>query len=830
MILNIKNILSAFLVVINSIVIGQVPFEHVIIDENGPTNPWGKAVGDLNKDGYPDLIAGGRYGNLVWYQYPQWKKEIISEDEIKTDIEVSDLDGDSIPDVLAINAPGLYWYKGPDWEKHLVHPQLVVHDIVIADFNNDSKPDIAARNQKSMDDNGDTIYFFIQGETADDWDYFSKKCPLGEGLEVFDLNTDGYPDLLIGGFWYENTGNIDNWVNHTYTSSWDYPHNYVAVGDMNNDGLNDIILAPSEPGGGKYKIAWYEHPEDVYNEGWTEHIIVDEVETVCHFLGVADFNNDKKIDVAAAEMHQSEDPDEVFILINQDNGSTWQKQVLATTGSHSMKIVDVDMDGDYDLYGANWSSNTKIELWENKTNDTVLTYTNSLDKWRRYEIDSDKGWTTLFIDGKDLNGDSLPEIITGGRWYANPGVSEGEWVRHDIGSPLNNMALVYDFDDDGDYDILGTEGGVSISNSNFVWAQNDGKGNFTIFDNIEPAQGDFLQGASVVKKGEESPYLVALSWHSSGQGVQTLTVPSNPSEEIWTWEKISEFSQDECLSSGDIDLDGEPDLLLGTTWLKNNLNSWQLDTIHFLDEEPDRNKLADIDNDGFPDAVIGFQAISTLGKLAWYEQPGSTSAEWKENIIDYIVGPMSLDATDMDEDGDIDIIVGEHNLAEPDSAGMYIYENVTGNGKAWKRHLVCKGDEHHDGAVTVDIDNDGDLDILSIGWGHKKVLLYENLEKTATPNNTINKKEAPTKLKVYPNPASDKITIDLKTQGSGTINIEVFNSNGILVYQNAKNIGGLLFTASISTQRWNTGMYFIKIQTPKELLTSKCLILNKSNR
>jgi hypothetical protein len=39
---------------------------------------------------------------------------------------------------------------------------------------------------------------------------------------------------------------------------------------------------------------------------------------------------------------------------------------------------------------------------------------------------------------------------------------------------------------------------------------------------------------------------------------------------------------------------------------------------------------------------------------------------------------------------------------------------------------VSTGDEHHDGAVLVDIDGDGDLDIISIGWAHGRVLLYEN--------------------------------------------------------------------------------------------------------
>jgi hypothetical protein len=87
---------------------------------------------------------------------------------------------------------------------------------------------------------------------------------------------------------------------------------------------------------------------------------------------------------------------------------------------------------------------------------------------------------------------------------------------------------------------------------------------------------------------------------------------------------------------------------------------------------------------------------------------------------------MSLDVADMDQDGDLDVIVGEHNLKQPGSAKLYIFENSDGKGGSWTRHLVYTGDEHHDGAQVVDIDGDGDLDIVSIGWGHSLVLLYEN--------------------------------------------------------------------------------------------------------
>lgn len=99
---------------------------------------------------------------------------------------------------------------------------------------------------------------------------------------------------------------------------------------------------------------------------------------------------------------------------------------------------------------------------------------------------------------------------------------------------------------------------------------------------------------------------------------------------------------------------------------------------------------------------------------------------------------MSLDVQDLDKDGDWDVVVGEHNLATPSAAALWVYENVDGFGGDSVAHLVYRGDEHHDGAQTVDIDGDGDLDILSIGWSHNRVLLYENRTAvcpmvTATP-------------------------------------------------------------------------------------------------
>ena len=345
--------------------------------------------------------------------------------------------------------------------------------------------------------------------------------------------------------------------------------------------------------------------------------------------------------------------------------------------------------------------------------------------WARHVVDAAKPWRSVFVAAVDLDQDGAKDIVTGAWWYRNPGDAGGRCVRDVIGAPLNNMAVAHDFDRDGDPDILGTRGEGSRANAELVWAQNDGAGRFVILDNVAAGDGDFLQGVATGRCSVDLEQ-VALSWHIEGRGIQVLTVPPDPVRQPWPLEQISTVSQDEALSAGDIDRDGRTDLLLGTMWLRNGAGGWQV--VRLADKPmPDRNRLVDVNGDGRLDAVVGFQAISTRGDVVWYEQPLDARRTWLRRRIATIIGPMSLDVGDVDLDGDVDVVAGEHHLADPSAAKLYLFENLDGRGAEWRSQVVAVGDEHHDGAILTDIDDDGDLDIVSIGWSHGRVLLYENL-------------------------------------------------------------------------------------------------------
>ena len=692
---------------------------------------------DVNGDGLNDFVIGAREvaPALIWYQRGAdgWTRSVIEPDTLNIEAggAFADIDSDGDLDIVMggdYRSNEVWWWENPapnfptdgsGWTRRIIKQsgENQQHDQLFADLDGDGRLELAFWNQSA-----ETLFVaeipddpYAEGE----WPRTPIYAGLGEGLDVADIDQDGLGDLLAGGHWFKYTDG-------TYTTHIiddQFSQGRVVAGDLIPGGLPEVVLGAGDSVG---PLRWYACEGDPADPAcWVGHDLLDGVIDHGHSLAIADFNEDGALDVFAAEMRlDGDNPDANMWIFQGDGAGNFTPRVLAQgIGNHESRAADLDGDGDIDILGKPYDWETpRVDVWLNplRGGDPL-----TLDGWSRHVIDPDRPWRAVFITSGDLNGDSLPDVITGGWWYVNPGTPGGVWERRALGDPLNNMAAVADFDGDGDLDVLGTDG--QETGRSFSWAENDGQGNFSVHAGIAQGIGDFLQGVAV-GRFDSAPTEVILSWHRHDEGLQQLTVPIDPANTPWEFARVQDFSQDEQLSTADIDGDGDPDLLLGTVWLRNDGDYWTPLTLFETDGHPDRNRLADIDGDGRLDAVVGYEAISKPGTLAWYGQGEDPAALWTEHVISSeVVGPMSVDVADMDGDGDLDVIVGEHNLVAPESARLFVFENVDGQGETWQPHLVYTGDEHHDGAQVVDIDHDGDLDIVSIGWGHSRVELYENL-------------------------------------------------------------------------------------------------------
>ena len=362
-----------------------VPFRHVVVDRENPADPHCKAAGDIDGDGYPDLLAASASGGgLFWYRYPDWSKHLIAEGTFTTDMAVADIGGDGHLDVIIPSDEGLMWFRNPrgsggdpavdPWPAINISPQGArMHDVEVADLDGDGRLEIVTRHQSGFGKRlGNQVHVWKQ-RTPASWRHRTFPCPHGEGLQVADLDRDRRPDVVIGGRWYENPGDVleGTWAEHLYMAAehfdrcWTKGDVVVQVGDLNENGRLDIVLSPAEGSG---RLSWFEAPEDPASPDWREHAIEPLLDHA-HGLGVADMDGDGWQDIVVAKMHQASAPQEVCLYLNQGGGASWARQVVATSGSHNIVLVDVGGNGRMDIYGANWNDRSPthgaIELWVN---------------------------------------------------------------------------------------------------------------------------------------------------------------------------------------------------------------------------------------------------------------------------------------------------------------------------------------------------------------------------------------------------------------------------------------------------------------------------------
>lgn len=214
---------------------------------------------DFNNDNYLDLLMDDSFGMIRIYlgkgdatfkKGPQY-----SVGYIPADVLVADINKDNRQDVIVVNSgsnnigvlmgyasQGMA-YKTTLTTKNSSRPQ----SIVVSDFNNDTHMDVAIAYSASHNIGiffGFNNYSFTSAIICDIGTGFSPNS-----MTVGDFNKDNFPDIVVTSYDKDNIGIFFGNSNGSFSSQSmipTVPHlgpTSVAVGDFDNDGLHDIIVA-----------------------------------------------------------------------------------------------------------------------------------------------------------------------------------------------------------------------------------------------------------------------------------------------------------------------------------------------------------------------------------------------------------------------------------------------------------------------------------------------------------------------------------------------------------------------------------------------------------
>ena len=329
----------------------------------------------------------------------------------------------------------------------------------------------------------------------------------------------------------------------------------------------------------------------------------------------------------------------------------------------------MDGDGLMELVGKEcWRP--RVQIWKQRQDPSPLT------RFRHRFLDRDKPFTGTDIVPVDVDGDGRQDVICAKWWYRNPA-----WERYEIPNAYQ-VINAYDLDGDGRLELIALKekthdpanfyGGLC---SELIWlkAVDPFQGRWEEYP-IGAGVGDWPHGNAIGPLLPGGGLALITAYHSAptedGHYPDIFAVPDDPKAGPWPRRTLAEIRYGEEIALADLTGDGRLDIIAGPYWLENR-GDGSFQPFRFVGDEAfysARLRVADVNGNGRLDVVLAEEVldfqnqVAPFSQLAWFEQPEDPrQVPWPMHVIDIMRCPHSVEVADLDGDGDLEVIAGEHD-------------------------------------------------------------------------------------------------------------------------------------------------------------------------
>jgi hypothetical protein len=689
--------------------------------------------------------------------------EIDKSVEIGYGLAIGDVDGDSKADIILADKKVFRWYRNPDWKAFTLAENLTARDnvcIAARDIDGDGKVEIAVggqwnpRETSSEDDSG-SVHLLLR---PDDPTQLWKAVKLAHEPTVHRMrwlrHGNGSASLVVAPL----HGSDNNWAgtgeNGAKVLAYDVPKNAAAwatpaawktrvLCDRLHKTHNFDVVASH--GGESVLVGGHEGLFRTRSSGRLEKsLLIDpHQEGAEKFAGAGEVRNGPNYSwrgrslthiTTIEPMHGNE-----LVVYRARNGRDgrdgWERSVIddSLAQGHALACADILGTGREQII-AGWRKPNAAK----KTGINIYV-ADAQGAWQRHVVDNGNMVTEDLRVG-DIDGDGRLDIVAAGRASKNlkiyfnrseigkPPVAETSWRKHEVWSGgRSNGAVAADFTGDGKLDIGFNAAGKSHLLTGPDWTHQ-------VISPPDTVGGGIHCAAMDVDRDGDIDFIDCprqLSW---------LENPGGASNKPWSYHLVDKDPTGiHCVLPADVNQDGKQDLIvnqfnpLGAVgdsimWYETSGGDWTRHVFASGDAGGGSHYMGfgDLDGDKLPDIVAAAKGPPFGGGhwYAWWKNPGAAAITkpWSKTVVaENEWCATNVLPVDVDGDGDNDLIATHGH-----ECGTYWFENSAGDASVWKRHVIDRFIANPHCLVTADFDQDGDIDAATCGYGDRSTVWYEN--------------------------------------------------------------------------------------------------------